>query len=61
MAGILAVLLIVLFFLGSVAITIHGIILCFRKSWVAGLASLVVPIFAQVVSLAQLCGKDLLK
>lgn len=48
-------------FMASVYFNIHGIILCFRKKWYIGVAALIVPGFATIVSVASLVfKKDLL-
>ncbi len=42
------------------ACQVYGTVLCFKKSWVCGLAALVVPMFAVVVAIAKIFNKDLL-
>ena len=55
-AGILITFLILLF-----VCHFYGIILCFRRKWYIGLASIVVPLFATIIGGARLFFKrDLL-
>lgn len=48
-------------FVGSIGLTIYGIVLSFEKKWYIGAVALVIPLFAQVVAIAKICGKDILK
>lgn len=45
----------------SIVAQVYGIVLGFKKSWIAGLAALAVPPFALVVGAAKMfAGKNLL-
>lgn len=60
-AAALALLLIAYLVL-SISAKIHGVILCFKKKWYLGVAALLVPFFAEIVSVAKIVfKKDLLK
>lgn len=65
MSTLLAAFLVTLFItylVLSITAKIHGVVLCFRKKWYLGVAALMVPFFAEIVSVAKVVfKKDLLK
>lgn len=61
MIGLLMLLATLAVVVGMFGLWVYGIVLCFQKKWYVGLAALSVPLFAQVIAVGKLCGKDLLK
>lgn len=55
-------LLLLIYFVVSTILHIHGIVISFQKKWYLGLAAILVPGFATIVSIAKLVfKKDILK
>lgn len=61
MTGFLISTFIFTFFVLAIAAKIHGVVLSFKKKWYIGVLALVVPLFAEIVSVVKVVlDKDLL-
>lgn len=58
---IIAILSVIAVCLSLFALKIYGVILSFKKKWYIGAVAIIVPGFAEVIAIAKLLKKDLLK